>query len=249
MTDTLLLFDHGPIWQAIQAGVDGVIDAPDPYTPYYSDPLYGVTSIRAGEPTNLEDSQFRVGLGVTGDHYGSIFLRNDTPHGQASNYVNFLSVATSGNSNLATFRAGPSRALAIRTGSSTVIRTGATNDIPSNTWFRLDWQVTGTTLNWRVFYTLTAASNATPNLSGSFLLPAGTPARLVLGCQSSTTTHIRDWSYDTLRVTNTGTWFGAYTPAAGASGVTVWNGTTEVPATMKVWNGTSEVSVGSWSKN
>lgn len=244
MADTLLTFDGGTLWSPVVAGQNGIQSVPDPYTPYfgYGYPVEANVGVWAGDAANTADSRFRVDLGMSGNHYGSVFVRN--PARQANSYVVFFSWATSGNSILASLRMNFDGALNIRVGASTIVRTGTAGEIPVDQWFRFDWQLTGDTVNWRVFLNPAAASNSTPSLSGTFSLATNagaTASRLILGPSASQTV-VKYWGFDTVRATNTGTWFGPYTPPAPAGPtIKVWNGTAEVNATVSVWNGTAEV--------
>lgn len=244
MADTLITFDGGTLWNPVVAGQNGILSTPDAYTPYfgYGYPVEANVGVWAGDAANTVDSRFRVELGMTGNHYGSIFMRN--PVRQANSYVVFFSWLTAGNSILASLRANFDGGFNIRVGTSTIVRTGTAGELPVDQWFRFDWQLTGDTINWRLFLDPAAAANSTPSYSGTFNLASGagaTVARLVMGPSASQSV-VKYWGFDTIRVTNTGTWFGPYgaTPPTGPT-VKVWNGTAEVNATVSVWNGTAEV--------
>lgn len=250
MTDTLVNFDGGTIGANLSAGSNGIQAVPDALAPTFVTGFHGAAAVRAGGAANTADCRFRVDLGVSGNHYGSIYMKYNTPHSSSGNFVNFWSLATSSNVLMMTLRAGSNRELNMRIGASTTVRTGASGDIPNNSLFRFDWRVNGTTFEWKLFYDPEADDASTPNLSGSQTLDSGTPSRLVLGCQSSTAL-TKDWSYDTLRATNTGSWFEPFNPPPPDPGdetpFTVWNGSIEVPvASMGVWNGTTEEVLATW---
>lgn len=240
MTDLLLTFDAGVPPNAVVAGANGVetiVEGTQMYEAGYHD-----TGIRAGGAANTTNTRYKIDLGLTGNHFGSIYLRNKTAHGSGTASVNFFYLVDTTNTNMARFRVGPSNALSIIAPEPTVVRTGAAGDIPVNSDFRFDWNVAGTVLTWKVFYNPEAAAASTPDRTGTVTV-AGTADKIILGAQSSSAV-IKDWSADTLRVTNTGSWFEPYSDAPPAdSGLTLWNGTAEVPVTATLWNGTAEVPV------
>lgn len=239
MTDTLLTFDAGTIGATVTAGSNG-IQAIQGGTQVYATGFHGVACVRALSPANTADTNFKVDLGLTGNHYGSIYLKNTTQHGSGSASVNFFHIVNSANQFLIQFRAKPSNALSIRV-NNIEVRAGTINEIPVGSWFRLDWHLSGTTLDWKVFYDPEAAAGSTPDISGTHTTQSLTAASLILGAVS-TSAIPKDWSFDTVRATNTGSWFDAFNPPA-ATGVKVWNGTTEVDGAITVWNGTTEVEV------
>jgi hypothetical protein len=202
--------------------------------------IHGV-GVRAGSAANTSDTRFRVDLGVTGNHHGSVYLKNNTAHGSGSASVIFFRVASSGNAFVVEFRARPSNALSIRV-SGLEVRAGNLNEIPVGAWFRLDWYIeTGTLFEWKVFYD-PEADGSSPDISGS-LVPAGQiPSRVILGAESSSSIP-KDWSFDTVRATDTDGWFGPYAPSTSSDNVTVWNGTTEVPASVSLWDGANEIPI------
>lgn len=244
MTDTLLTFDGGTPGQPVVAGTNGVATIMDG-APVYAIGQHGAASIRTGSPTNTVDTRFKVNLGLSGDHYGSIYLRNTTAHGSGSSFVNFFHIVSSTNAFLAQFRVAPSNGLSIRV-NNVEVRSPNLNEIPVDSWFRMDWQMVGTTLNWKIFYN---SVDTVPNLSGSVTTINGPATGLILGAQSSASI-IKDWSWDTVRASNSsGDWLAPYlaTPPVTA-GLKVWNGSAEVPVqSIAVWNGSTEVPVTSYS--
>lgn len=237
MTDTLRTFDAGIPGNDVIGGTNGIASVLEGSAKYISG-FHGAAAFRIGSPSNTTTARIRVELGLTGDHYGSVYLINNTAHGSGSSSVNFFHLVSNSNAFLAQFRVAPSNALSIRV-NNIEVRAGTAGDIPVGSWFRLDWQLTGTTMNWRVFYN---PEGTTADLSGSVTTVNG-PADAVILATLSTSSIIKDWSFDTVRATNTGTWFGPYsTPPAGPP-VTFWNGTSEVPVAISLWNGTSEVPV------
>lgn len=240
MTDTLITFDNGTLWQPIVAGENGIHSVTDAYTPYFGNGIHN-NGVFAGDAANTVDARFRVELGLSGDHYGSIYMGYVGDHASAGDFVSFFSWVNSSNSIMASLRVGGNRELQIRVGASTIVRAGSPNEIPVGFWFRFDWQVSGTTINWRMHTNPYAAVGDTPALSGSFTFASATIARLVLGPQSSDAI-TKYWVYDTVRATDTGTWYGSYSPPAVAPTVKVWNGTAEVDGVVTIWDGTTEVS-------
>lgn len=239
MTDVIQTFDAGTPGNAVVAGVNGVTAIVEG-TPVYAAGLHGIAAIRAGGPADTNNARFRVSLGMSGNHYGSIYLKNTTSHGSETNGVNFFHLVAANLSFIAQFRAMPNNALSIRV-VATEVRVGSSGDLPINAWFRLDWQMTGTTFNWRIFY---APEGTTHNLSGSIDTSAvASPAEsLLLGTQS-TFAIIKDWSFDTFRATNTGTWFAPYAPAPEGPSATVWDGSDELPAVVSLWDGSAEDAI------
>jgi len=243
MTTTLETFDAGFPGDTVASGVNG-INAIIEGTQTYETGYHGATRVRAGGSANTANTRFRVNLGLSGDHYGSVYCINKTAHGSGSSAVNFLYIVDNSNGHLVRFRVKPSNALSLVNAAGTELSAGAAGDVPVNSNFRLDWHLSGTTLDWRLFYDPEAASTDTPDRSGTATVTSATAAAVHLGGQSSASI-IKDWSFDTFRATNTGSWYGAYEPPVVDSGVTVWNGVSEVPATISIWNGTAEVAVGS----
>jgi hypothetical protein len=248
MTSVTTTFDGGTVGNNIAAGSNGIQSTVDTLLPKFATGFHGAAQVHAGTSTNTADSRFRVDLGVSGNHFGSIYLKYITPHTSSGNFCSFLSWVDSSNNIMATLRAGSARELNIRVGTSTVVRTGASGDIPNNSEFRFDWQVTGTTINWRLFYNPEALVGSTPDLSGTFTFTSATISRLVLGPQSSTAL-TKDWNYDTVRARDTGTWWDPFNPPPVGPTVTLWNGSAEVAVTYKVWNGSAEVAIGSIAVN
>lgn len=246
MTTATIDFDAGTIGADLAAGSNGIESLPDTLKPKFITGFHGAAQVRAGSSSNTADSRFRVNLAVSGDQYDSIYLKCNTNHTSAGNFVTFYSWATSGNTILGSLRCGSAGEFNIRSGTSTVVRAGSSGEIPINSEFRLDTQISGTTVNWRVFYNPEADSGSTPDLSGSFSLAAGTVAKLVLGVQSSQTI-TKDWSFDTVRSKDTGTWWNAFNPPPAGPTFKVWDGSAEVAATAKVWDGSAEVAIGSWA--
>lgn len=239
MTTTLTDFDGGTPGNTVVAGANG-IEAVQLGSQVYQAGIHGAACVRAGGAANTTDTRFRVDLGVSGDHYGSVYLRNNTAHGSGSSSVNFFRLVSTGNAFIVEFRARPSNALSIRV-SGVEVRSGSLNEIPVNAVWRLDWYIHGTTFEWRAF-TTDPESSGTPDLSGSLTPATQTPAMVILGADSSATVP-KDWSFDTVRATDTGGWFGPFVTPPSGPGVTVWNGASEDAATVTLWNGTSEVSV------
>lgn len=256
MATQTLTFDGGVDGADLSAGSNGIESLPDALVPKFTSAGKHNIGVRTGGSANTTDSRFRVLLGPSGDHYGSIYMKLNTVN--ASNFVIFMSWANSANSIMASLRCGSDRALNIRVGASTIVRTGSAGEIPLASWFRFDWQVTGTTINWRLHYNPEAAVGDTPDLSGNFTFTSATINKLILGANASQTI-AKDWSYDTVRAQNdSASWWDAYSPpdpgddqevyvwngsAETQAEVTVWNGTSEVAAEVTVWNGTSEVPV------
>lgn len=247
MTSVTTTFDGGTVGANVAAGSNGIQSTVDTLLPVFATGFHGAAQVRAGGAANTADSRFRVDLGVSGDHFGSIYIKNTTPHSSAGNFCIFMSWATSANTLVASLRSDSTRGLNIRVGASTVVRTGTAGEIPNNSEFRFDWQVTGTTINWRMFYNPEALVGSTPDLSGSITGTSGTISRLVLGPTSSTAL-AKDFSFDTIRARDTGTWWDPFNPAPTGPAVTVWNGSAEVPAVaVNYWNGTTEVAITSMS--
>lgn len=232
MTEVITTFDAGTPGSDLVAGANGIQSTPDALMPKFINGIHGV-GVRSGSPTNTDEVRFRVDLGVSGNHFGSAYFKCNTLN--ASTFVTFMSWVNTGNSIMASLRVGSDRAFNIRVGASTIVRAGSANEIPVGSWFRVDWQVTGTTINWRLFYNPEAPATDTPSLSGNFTFTTATISRLVLGANASTAI-TKDWSYDTVRARDTGSWYGPYGPY-----VTVWNGTAEVTAAVSQWNGSSEI--------
>lgn len=244
MTTTLENFDAGTVGNTVVAGSNGIQNVMEG-TQTYITGYQGTAAVRAGAAANTTDTRFRVALGMTGDHSGSIYVKNNTAHGSGSASVNFFHVVDNSNSFIVQFRAGPSNALTIRVGSTNVY-TGAINTIPVGSWCRLDWQLSGTTFDWRWFSTDPQGASGTQDLSGSVTGGSFSATRLILGAQS-TSSIPKDWSFDTFRADSAGGWLGPYVPPAPpSSGVSVWDGSAEVSATFSLWNGSAEVSLPTW---
>lgn len=242
MTDTLLTFDAGVPGDTVASGTNGInaiIDGTQTYEAGY----HGAARVRAGGAANTADTRFRVSLGMTGDHYGSIYMKNKTAHGSGSSNVNFFYMVNAANAHIVRFRVKTSNALSVVV-NNIEVRAGTAGEIPVNQDFRFDWHLVGTTMDWRVFYDPEATAASTPDVSGTTTVMALTADGFLLGAQSSAAI-IKDWSFDTFRATNTGTWFEPYSPPVVDSGVTVWNGTTEVDANIAVWDGVAEIPIGS----
>lgn len=243
MTDTLETFDGALPGDTVTAGSNGVnaiIEGSQSYEAGY----HGTTRLRCGGAANTVSTRARVNLGLTGNHYGSIYCINKTAHGSGSAAVNFFYLVDNSNGHLVRFRVRPSNAFSILNAAGTELRAGTAGDIPVNSNFRLDWHLSGTTLDWRIFWDPEALSSDTPDRSGTVTTSSATAAAVHLGGQSSSSI-IKDWSFDTVRVSNTiGAWFSRYEPVAPESGVTVWDGASEVDAVVTVWDGASEVAVG-----
>lgn len=239
MTTTLTTFDAGVPPNTVVAGTNG-IDAILEGSQIYNTGFHGAACVRAGSAANTASSRFRVALGVSGNHSGSVYLRNNTAHGSGSAGVNFFYLVSSVNTILARFRAGPSSAFQILV-NDVIVRSGSLNEIPVAAWCRFDWKIVGTAMDWRYFYDPEAAAASTPDLSGSITTVSATPNGVVLAAQS-TSAIIKDWSFDTVRADDSGAWFDGFAPPEPAAEVAVWNGATEDPATLTVWNGTTEVA-------
>jgi hypothetical protein len=238
MTDTLLTFDDG-VPTATVSALDDDIDAIQNGTQVYDVGIHGAACVRAGGAANTTDTSFRVALGMSGDHYGSIYMKNTTGHGSGSASVNFWQIVSSLNEFIAQMRVRPSNALSIRVNNIEVYLSSV-NAIPINAVFRMDWRLSGTSLDWKVFYD-PEADGSTPDLSGNVTARALTATGLILGAVS-TSSVVKDWSFDTVRATNTGSWFGAFNPPP-ATGVMVWDGTDEIPGTLTLWDGTNEIPI------
>jgi hypothetical protein len=242
MTTSLKTFDSGTVGATVTTGtngIDSILDGTQTYITGY----HGTAAVRAGAAANTADTRFRTDLGMTGNHSGSCYMRNNTAHGSGSASVNFFHIADASNGFLAQFRCGPSNALAIRVGASNVY-SGAINTIPL-TWCRLDWQLSGTTLQWRWYSTNPDGANGTQDLSGSVTASALTAAKIIIGAQSTTSVP-KDWSFDTVRADSSAVWLGPYVPPVTGPTYTIWNGSSEVAVgSVKIWNGSSEVAIGS----
>jgi len=243
MTTSLKTFDSGSVGATVSSGtngIDSILDGTQTYITGY----HGAAAVRAGAAANTADTRFRTDLGMTGNHSGSVYLKNNTAHGSGSASVNFFHIADSSNGFLCQFRCGPSNALAIRVGASNVY-SGAINTIPVGSWCRLDYQLSGTTMNWRWFSTNADGASGTQDLSGTVTVSALTAAKIIMGAQS-TSSIPKDWSFDTVRADSAGGWLGPYSPPVSGPTVKIWNGTTEVTAgSVSIWNGSSEVAIGS----
>lgn len=244
MVAILETFDAGVVGNTVVAGSNGIQNVMEG-TQTYITGYQGAAAVRAGASANTVDTRFRVALGMTGDHSGSIYMRNNTAHGSGSASTNFFHIVDNSNSFICQFRCGPSNALAIRVGASNVY-SGAINTIPVASWCRLDYQLSGTTFNWRWFSTDPQGASGTQDLSGTITGGAFTATRLILGCQS-TTSMPKDWSFDTFRADSSGAWLGPYVPPPPpSSGVSYWDGASEISGTLSYWDGSSEIPVSSW---
>jgi len=205
MVARLYTFDTGVVDQPIVAGQDGIDEIVDALAPTYADTGYGGVCVRAGSPANTADSRFRMLLGLTGNHSGSIVMRNNTAHGSATSSVNFFHITAADNTQIIQFRATPNNALSIRV-NAVEHRVGSPNEIPVGAWFRVDWTLIGSTFSWLLFYDRDGTS---ADLSGTVDTSAVTQpaAKLMLGAQSTSTTIIKDWSFDTIRIKNYGSGF------------------------------------------
>lgn len=239
MATTLQTFDAGTPSANVSAGVNG-IDA-IAGTPVYITGLHGAAAIRTGGSANTTDTSVRVLLGMTGDHAGSVYVKYNTDHGSATASVNFIGLVGASNSFVAEFRCGATNEFGVRV-TGTNLFTGAANSVPLNAWFRVDWILTGTSLQIRVYYNPDADSTDTPDISTTITAGAVTAAAVFLKATSSNSI-IKDFSFDTLRVSSVLAWFDHFDPAGdNDANVTVWNGTAEVAAAITVWNGTTEVA-------
>lgn len=245
MTTQTLTFDSGTIGADVAAGSNGIQSVVDTPAPKFQAGFHGAAQIVAGGSSNTTDCRCRCDLGVSGDQFNSIYLKYNTAHTSSGNFLIFLSLCNSSNSIQISFRVGSAGEFNIRTGTSTVVRTGSSGEIPTNSEFRLDWQITGTTCNWWLYKTNPEALKATTaDLSGTFTFPSSTISRAILGPNSSTAL-TKHFSYDTLR-TDTAARLEAFNPAAAGPTLKIWNGSAEVtPSSVKVWNGSSEVAYGS----
>jgi hypothetical protein len=243
MTDVLVDFNGGSVGSDIAAGSNGIQSVVDTPAPKFVTGFHGAAQVHAGGSSNTADCRFRVDTGNSGDQYLSVYLKYNTAHSSAGNFCIFASLCNSSNSIQISFRVGSNKEFNIRTGTSTVVRAGSSNEVPVNAEFRLDLQLTGTTCNWRIFYDPEADNATTPDLSGSFTFPSSTISRWIFGPNSSTAL-TKDFNYDTVRSSTSG-WLNAFNPpSVGFSNVKIWNGSTEVtPSSIKVWNGSAEVSI------
>jgi hypothetical protein len=239
MAETLLTFDAGFPGDTVADGTNGIDDVVEG-TQTYEAGYHGATRVRAGDATNTASTRFRVELGLAGDHFGSVYLRNKTAHGSSS-AVNFLYIVNSSNSHIVRFRVKTSNALSIVV-NNIEVRAGTAFEIPVDSDFRFDWELSGTTMNWRVFYDPEAPAASTPDVSGTTTVMALTADALHLGANSSSAI-FKDWSFDTVRAKNTGSWYEPYEPPTVDSGLTVWNGASEVATTVTVWDGSNEVAI------
>ena len=242
MAEELKTFDGGTPGNNVAAGFNDI----DAITgvPVYIAGLHGTTAVRTGGAANTTDTSVRVvfGGGISGNHAGSVYVKYNTDHGSGSASANFLVIVASGNAFIAEFRCGAGNEFGIRI-TSTNLYTGPANSVPLNAWFRIDWILTGTSLQVRLYEDPDADAADTPDISTTVTVGSSTSAAVFLKATSSSAI-IKDFSFDTFRVKDSLTWWDHYdpTPPGGDSGVTVWNGTAEVEATVTVWNGTSEVA-------
>lgn len=246
MVSTLVTFDGGTPGNAVVAGQNG-IDSIAAGSQLYIPGFHGAAGVRAGSAANTVDTRFRVALGLTGGHYGSIYLKNDTAHGSGTASVNFLQIISTSSEIMVWLRARPGNALSIRTTGGVELRTGTAGEIPVGSWFRLDWSFHTTTFDWRIFYT---PEGTVPDLSGTVTTTAtANPAeKLVLGADSSNAI-IKDWSFDTVRLNDGATWYGPYstvTPPPTGPTMKLWTGSAEVAiSSVSLWTGSAEVPISS----
>lgn len=246
MVNKLVTFEGTP-GQPVLVGQNSIYEINIGEAYYTADHKFGSSSVVVGNPTDTANNRFRVDIDVSGDHYGSIYLKNATAQGSGTSHVAFLMVVASNGGWVAEFRASPSNAMSIRS-NSVDIRSGSLNEIPIDQWFRLEWRVAGTggatpTFYWRLFQN---ADATTPDISGSYTITGITAPveTLMLGGYSNNLTIPKHWTFDQLRVSDTATdWLGPYSdPVSPTSGVTVWDGAQEVAvSSITVWNGTTEV--------
>lgn len=241
MAENLVTFDGGTPGNNVVAGFNDV-DAITG-TPTYIAGLHGTTAIRTGSAANTTDTSVRVAYdGITGNHAGSVYVKYNTDHGSGSASCNFLVIVAAGNAFIAEFRCGAGNELGIRI-TGTNLYTGPANSVPLNAWFRIDWILTGTSLQVRLYEDPDADAADTPDISTTVTVGSSTSAAVFLKATSSSAI-IKDFSFDTLRIKDTLAWWDHYeVPSPPANPVTVWNGTTEVDATVTVWNGTTEDEV------
>lgn len=248
MVSTLVTFDGGTPGNAVVAGTNG-IDSIAAGSQSYIAGFHGAAAVRAGSPTNTVDTRFRVALGLTGGHYGSIYLKNDTAHGSGSSSVNFFQIVSTSNEIMVWLRARPNNAFSIRTTGGVELRTGNAGELPVGSWFRLDWSYHVNTFDWRIFYN---PEGTTPDLSGTVTANAtANPAeKLILGADSSSAIP-KDWSFDTVRINDGAAWFEPYsTTSPPPSGPTVklWTGSAEVAvSSVSIWTGSAEVPISSFA--
>jgi hypothetical protein len=240
MSSIFLNFDGTPT-EAVEVGENNVYELNVGVPVYTSDKVFGTSSIRTGSSSNVDNIRFRVDLGdISGDHYGSIYLRNNTAHGSGSSYCSFFHLVTSTGVWIAEMRCGPSNGFSIRS-SNVEVRSAGVNEIPVNAWFRLDWRNTASTFYWRLF---SDPNGTTPTLSGSYSTSAiTTPAQtLMLGAYSNNSALVKDWSFDLVRASDTeADWYGPYSESTPTAGVTVWDGAQELEVvSIGVWDGTTE---------
>jgi len=236
MTSTLQTFDGGTPGANVSAGFNGI----DAITgvPVYIAGFHGAAAVRTGGPANTSDTSVRVLLGMSGNHAGSVYVKYNTDHGSGSASCNFLVILTAGNAFIAEFRCGPNNEFAIRaTGSN--LYTGAANSIPLNSLFRIDWILTGTSLQVRVYYDPDADAVDTPDISTTVTVNSGTAVAVYLKAQS-TSAIIKDFSFDTFRADSVLAWFDHYEVSIPGLPVSVWDGSSEEEATVTVWDGSSE---------
>lgn len=246
MVSTLVTFDGGTPGNTVVAGQNG-IDSIAAGSQSYIAGFHGAAAVRAGSPSNTVDTRFRVALGLSGGHYGSIYLKNDTAHGSGSSSVNFFQIVSSSNEVMVWLRARPGNAFSIRTTGGVELRTGTAGELPVGAWFRLDWSFHVTTFDWRIFYT---PEGTTPDLSGTVNTTAtNQPAdKLVLGADSSAAIP-KDWSFDTVRFNDGASWYGPYstgTPPPTGPTAKLWTGSAEVAvSSVTLWTGSAEVPISS----
>lgn len=238
MTEVTRTFDGGTPGNNCASGANDV-EVVQQGTPKFDAGFHGAAGIVCGTSSNTADTRIRVDLGISGDHYGSVYCKNDTAHGHGSSSVFFFRLVSSGNAFLMEMRARPGNALSIRV-AAVEVRAGTAGEIPVNQTFRLDWYKHGTSFDWRIYYDPEDVSG-TPDLSGTITPDTQTPSRVIIGADSSAAI-TKHWTFDTVRARDTGGWYSAFNPPA-ANPVTVWNGTSEVAGTVTVWNGSSEVAV------
>lgn len=130
--------------------------------------------------------------------------------------------------------------LRIADGTSTNVINSTTNILAASTWYQveagMDWLSSTSATYYLQIYNMSGTQLYSTSASGN---PNGTaPNRVYVGETSQTPTLTLGYSH--ISVTDAGsTTIGPWAVSAGRT-VSVWNGTSEVPATMTVWDGTTE---------